>query len=133
MTRLTRDAGMDLTSTWDMDLDVGTFVWRGKKGKVLSAVQMLGTRNQKANTWLWAWANQSIPPQSRTASLKVREFGLAKRCEPLTEAKIYCGVDQMWAFCHLAIGLGLGSFVYQAVRGVLEMYLLLTDPWVEPY
>jgi hypothetical protein len=125
-------AGLGPDSCWEVDLGVDHFVWRGEKGDVVSPVQVLGTLNPEDNSWLWAWANPSLPLGRCAAAQKVREFGEERRVRPLTTRQLRCEDDQKWVLDHIAIGLGLGRFVYLGHQRQLEIHLLLTDPQVEP-
>jgi hypothetical protein len=121
----------DPSSRWEASLSEDRFVWHGSRGQVVASVQVLGSRNAGDDSWLWGWANESVPAERRVAADQVRQFGVAQNCGPLTTGKVYCGPDQAWAFCNVAIGLGLGPFVYKGTNGPLEMYLLLVNPRVE--
>ncbi|MDR0593317.1 MAG: hypothetical protein LBG60_08725 [Bifidobacteriaceae bacterium] len=130
LTKLMDGAGLGLDSTWEMDLAAGSFIWRGSKGNVVSPLQVLGTRHPADESWLWAWANHSLPPACCVAAASVREFGLAQQIRPLTTGQLDCGDEQKWMLGNIAIGLGLGDFVYLGDSGRLEIHLLLTDPQV---
>jgi len=130
---LTDEAGLTQAGQWNVDLATGDFVWEGTRGNVVCAdVQVLGTRSGTSNTWLWGWANESLPAERVTASTAIREFGESGGVTVLTEPGCPCKEDQPWAFCNLAIGLGLGSFVYKGNSGPTEVYLLLPVPSVVP-
>ena len=127
-------AGFDDTSEWNVDLGTGHFVLKGSMGDlVCDDVQVIGTRNAAKDSWLWGWANESLPPERTVASGKVREFGEANGVDVLTEEGCPCKGDQMWAFCNIAIGLELGPYVYKAGAGDLELYLLLPGMQVVPH
>jgi hypothetical protein len=61
---------------WRYDAESGTLTFsEGGVPRVIATVQVVGTTSTKSHTWLWGWANQSVPP-ARTALLaEVRRFG----------------------------------------------------------
>jgi hypothetical protein len=59
---------------WDLDLMSGTVDFGG--GRVFRP-QILGTESSVSNTWLWAWANKSVPEALTVAARSLRELGEA--------------------------------------------------------
>jgi hypothetical protein len=71
---------------WDYDLERGnlTFSESGVP-KVRASIQVIGTTSFSGGTWLWGWANESLPPNVTKAVAKVREFRQAGNIAELTE------------------------------------------------
>ena len=44
-------------------------------GEVIADICVIGSLSQSEGTFLWAWANEAIPPQARRGLEGVREFG----------------------------------------------------------
>jgi hypothetical protein len=47
---------------WDYDLERGTLTF-SKDGvpKVRASIQVIGTTSISGGTWMWGWANESLP------------------------------------------------------------------------
>lgn len=111
---------------WDMDLAANEFRWSGSKGKAVCPIQIIGTRNPDDDTWLWGWQHFEFMPGQRTAAEAVRAWGEQRGLLALTEPKVPCLFNQARMFGNIAIGLGLGDFVYVAM-GAPEAYILLSE------
>ena len=70
---------------YDYDLAQGTITF-SKDGvaKVIAATQAVGTTSAESNTWLWAWANSSIPATAVEGLARVRKFGESEGLPELT-------------------------------------------------
>jgi hypothetical protein len=73
---------------WDYDLERGTLTF-SENGvpKVLASIHVIGTTSVSGGTWMWSWANESLPPNVTKQVANVREFGLAENIPELTEAE----------------------------------------------
>jgi hypothetical protein len=78
---------------WDYDLNRGTLTF-SKDGvpKVVALIQVVGTTSIEVGTWLWAWANASLPAAVTMAMEKVRAFGEAENLAELTQPR--CADDE---------------------------------------
>jgi hypothetical protein len=73
---------------WDHDLERGTVTFSENGPKVLASIQAIGTTSISGGTWMWGWANESLPPNVTKAVVKVCEFGQAENIAELTEAEL---------------------------------------------
>lgn len=74
---------------WDYDLDSGTLVFSESGApKVIAQIQAVGTTSKTSGTWLWGWANESLPPRVTARLRAVRDFGEAEGLHTLTEPKL---------------------------------------------
>jgi hypothetical protein len=89
-------------------------------GRFVYAAQVLGTRANGDNTWLWAWANpgpqgQGFPSELLSAVEKVRAFGQQQKVPELITPCVELGDrgHQVWFDIHflglIACGLGAGD------------------------
>ncbi|ATQ42193.1 DUF6882 domain-containing protein [Caulobacter mirabilis] len=71
---LTSDYGLGRWDRWDADLANGklTFSHEGRV-RLVASIQIVGTRGSE--DWLWAWANESLPPAYCADALLTRTFG----------------------------------------------------------
>ena len=74
---------------WDYELERGTLTF-SENGvpKVLALIQVIGTTSVSGGTWMWGWANESLPSNVTKAVANVREFGRAGNITELTEAEL---------------------------------------------
>ena len=63
----------DCPFQWDMN--TATIQFRRNVDAVVAAVCVVGTTSVAESTFLWGWANESIPPIARRNLERVREFG----------------------------------------------------------
>lgn len=57
------------------DLDSATLIFQRQTDEVLATVCVVGTTSVHEGTFLWAWANESIPPHAQVGLERVRAFG----------------------------------------------------------
>jgi hypothetical protein len=74
---------------WDYDFDRGTLTF-SENGvpKVRASIQVIGTTSISGKTWMWAWANDSLPRNVTNEVAKVREFGAAENIAQLTKEEL---------------------------------------------
>lgn len=78
-----RVAAMD----YDLEQETLTFSEEGVP-KVIASIQVIGTTSISGGTWMWGWANESLPPNVTKAVVKVRAFGEAENITELTKAEL---------------------------------------------
>ena len=72
---------------WDYDFDSGTLTFsQDGVAKVVASIEVVGTISDAANTWLWSWANASLPPLVTSSMKKVKSFGETEGIPLLTNA-----------------------------------------------
>ena len=113
---------------WDYDLQAGTLTFsQDGRPRVLAEVQVVGSTSTKSNTWLWAWANESIPDFASASLGAVRKFGEQQEISQLTEAKLpddeYLGWE-LTAITAQIIG-ATGAYRCAGENGFL--YVVFTD------
>lgn len=70
---------------WDYDFEAGTLTFsENDTPKVIASIQVVGTTSKSGGTWMWAWANESLPANVTEAVGKVRAFGKAENLAELT-------------------------------------------------
>jgi len=73
---------------WFYDQFTGelTFSDSGIK-KVIIDYEEVGSISFKSNTWLWAWANPNLEEKVKSEIVKVRDYGIRRNFEKLTNGK----------------------------------------------
>jgi hypothetical protein len=74
---------------WDYDLDSGTLTFsENSVPKVIASIQVVGTTSRSLGTWMWGWANDSLPPNAVEAMASVREFGRNENISELIKSEL---------------------------------------------
>jgi hypothetical protein len=80
---------ISLWPRWDYDFRRGTLTFsQDGVPKVRAAIQVIGTTSISGGTWMWAWANDSLPPNVTKEVAKVRKFGATENIAQLTEQEL---------------------------------------------
>lgn len=113
---------------WDYDLDSGTLTF-SENGvpRVIAQIQVVGTTSTAAKTWMWAWANESMPSCVTSKLSEVRDFGRREGLQKLIEPEIADDEFLGWAMTAIAARLihAKGAYRCPSDRGFL--YLIYTD------
>jgi hypothetical protein len=113
---------------WNYDLDAGTLVF-SEEGipTVIASIQVVGTTSTTSKTWLWGWANESLPSSVVSRVCEVRRFGETEGLSRLTEEQLpddeYLGWE-MTAIAARIIG-AKGGYRFPAENGF--MYVVYTN------
>ena len=71
---------------YDYDLKSGTLIFsKDDIARVITSIQVVGTTSKSEGTWLWSWANASLPTNVTEEMKKVRAFGETENLSELTE------------------------------------------------
>jgi hypothetical protein len=66
--------GLGTADGWELDQTTGTISWTFSDKTATAPAQILGTHNESTTSWVWAWANDSIPPAMSRDSQAVRAW-----------------------------------------------------------
>ena len=69
---------------WLLDQDAGTITFGGT---MVCAAQVLGTQSDASRTWLWSWANPSVPATVQRDAELVRSFGERNGIDAFTDGE----------------------------------------------
>jgi hypothetical protein len=79
----------DAWPRWDYDLDAATLTFsEDNVPGVIASIEVIGSSSISGKTWLWAWANNSLPANVTQGASKVREFGEAENLTDLTQSTL---------------------------------------------
>ena len=74
---------------WDYDFGRGTLTFsQDGVPKVRAAIQVIGTTSISGKTWMWGWANESLPQNVTKEVAKVRAFGAAENIAEFKEEEL---------------------------------------------
>lgn len=113
---------------YEIDNDTGqlTLTPDGKE-MVRFDFQDLGSESYGSGTWLWSWANESIPPAIQKSALEMRELGNEQSVSEFTTPELTVEAFGGDVAAILALGwLGIEAY-YGLDYGQGKAWLLLTD------
>jgi hypothetical protein len=88
---------------FDYDLDAGTLVFSEHgKPKVIASIQVAGTTSNYERTWMWGWANPSLPERVIDRLPDVRAFGETEGIRELTDETLPDDEYLGWAMTAIA-------------------------------
>ena len=113
---------------WGYDLDraILMFTERGVP-KVIASIQVAGTTSKGAGTWMWGWANDSLPPQSTATMAKVKAFGEREKIRQLIEAEAPDDEHLGWEMTAVAAQILGAKGAYCCPSGDGYVYVVYTD------
>src|SRR5262245_60379487 len=72
---------------WHLDQDLGELKFKFPGRMAIAPVQIIGTFDTQAGSWMWAWANPLIADNLKTDSLCVKRFGEQYGIQRLTTSE----------------------------------------------
>ena len=112
---------------WFYDLEKGTLTFSHHGvAQVVAAIQAIGSLSTQTGTWLWGWANESIPKEMCKAMLAVRDFGQKHNISRLTEDYWEATEDDGWEMSAVTARLLGAKGVYRCPGESGFIFLLLT-------
>src|SRR5579859_7824220 len=123
-----RDFQISSWPRWDYDFELGTLTF-SKDGipQVAASIQVVGTTSEAGGTWLWSWANQSLPSQVADIMLKVRAFGRREKVAELTNPEAKDDEYLGWAMTAIAAKILGSKGAYRCPGENGFIYLVYTD------
>lgn len=80
--------GLDFSMQYEWNLDRAEIVFKSKGRPIVrAALQFLGSITGRGGTWLWGWANDSIPAAATKRLAEIRRYGEDQGFPKLTEAE----------------------------------------------
>ncbi|MBN8734064.1 MAG: hypothetical protein J0L64_26235 [Acidobacteria bacterium] len=80
-----REFRLSALPRWDYDLSDGVLVFSAEDvAKVIADIQVVGTTSNESKTWMWGWANDSLPPRAVSRIDAVRKYGDSESIPQLT-------------------------------------------------
>jgi hypothetical protein len=109
---------------WSLDLSQGDLIFTFNDGIVATCpAQIVGSLESTDGSWLWAWANPSIPESLQRDSLRVRDYGQQRQIARLTSEEWACTEEEAWRMAALACKLCDAQGVYRAPAGTAYVFI----------
>lgn len=109
------------------DINTTTIRFDHEAGQVVASVCVVGTTSSREGTFLWSWANESIPITARGRLDMVQEFGARHQLSVLTTPEFPAGRAEALEMLAVAARIldAEGVFIHPA--GDLTFYFALSD------
>ena len=116
--------GFGKAANWSLNLDQGDLIFTFKDGIVATCpAQIVGSLDTESGTWLWGWANPSIPEALQRDALRVKDYGHQHRIPRLTQAEWPCTEEEAWRLAALACLLCQAQGVYRGPAGTALVFI----------
>jgi hypothetical protein len=105
--------GLGTADRWDLDQRTGLITWTFRDKTATAPAQILGSFNAATESWLWAWANDSILPDMSRDARTVRDWGQAHGHRALIEPKVHGDASTAGALVALAVRITRATGYYK--------------------
>jgi hypothetical protein len=132
--RCASEFGIGSYERWDYDLREGTLTFSNAAvPRLIAEIQVVGTTANSVGTWLWSWANRTIPLGLTRAALEVRAFGRAEKLALLTKSTSPADEYFGWEMTAIAAkrAAAIGSYRCPDDKGFMYV-LLMSARFVTP-
>jgi hypothetical protein len=99
---------------WNVDQETGNIVFTFEDMVATAPVQIIGTYNERDNTFMWGWDHPSVAEPLQAAAKGVRDFAKKNNFPELLEHKVNIDEDRAWAYAALAMRLAEANGAYRA-------------------
>jgi hypothetical protein len=118
---------------YDFDDERGEIIFSNRGiPMVIAEYQDVGSISTISNTWLWSWANESIPEHTKNLVRCVRSFGETYALDRFTTAKWDADEIDGWEMTALTAKLLSAKDYYRAPTEKLFIFVIFTEiRWAE--
>jgi len=123
-----RDYKLGTWQHWAYDLEACTLTFSNDGvPRVVATIQAVGSTSNNSGTWMWGWANSSLPTEATIQLDRVKRFGERENLSKLTEPK-YVGDEELgWEMAAIANRILKGKGVYRCPSEKGALFLVFTD------
>jgi hypothetical protein len=95
--------------------------------KVAADIQFVGSISTESDTWLWAWANDSVDPRLSASMVTVRDYGKEHGFNQLTTKQWHAHELDGWEMTSVAAFLLKARGAYRSPKETGFTFMILTD------
>jgi hypothetical protein len=117
---------------WDWDGDKGTLIFTFTDKIIRTRAQLVGSYVYSRRSWLWAWANKTIPEDSKLDSKIVRNHMIQRRVTGFDHEELFVDEKDAWAFASLACYLANAEGAYSGRDGDMRAFFTFHDVKILP-
>lgn len=115
--------GLGRSERWSLSMDAGELVFNFPNMVARTPAQIIGTYDSADGSWLWAWANPSIPESLTRDARKVQDYGVEHQIHRLTARKWKAGESDGWQMTALACRLCAANGAYRGPAGSTFVFI----------
>lgn len=115
--------GFGQSQRWDFSFDTGELVFTFPNMIVRAPAQVIGSFDSEEGSWMWAWANPSIPETLARDSIRAREYGEHHHVQRLTTPSWPGDEMDGWQMAAFANRLCESNGVYRGPAGTAFVFL----------
>ncbi len=121
--------GIGAGGRYELDLPSATirFFDADDHPRATARIQVAGSWSPSGKSWMWGWANESLPAAVTEALAAVRERGERDGLDSLTAAVVASEEADAWTLASLAADICQAACVYRAAGPKSQLFLLLFD------
>ncbi len=113
---------------YDWYQETGTLVFSDPSGpKLVAEVEFVGSISTRSDTWLWAWANDSVDEKVKARICRVREYGEEHGVPQLTTDQWHAHEVDGWEMTSIAGYLLGAKGSYRTPMNNGFTYMLIMD------
>lgn len=125
--------GLGKSESWSLDLSQGDLLFTFKDGIAASCpAQIIGSLDSSDGSWLWAWANPSIPEPLQADSLRIKAYGEQHKIARLTSPEWPFTEEEAWNMAALACVLCGAQGVYRGPAGSAYVFIAFGQVTLKP-
>jgi hypothetical protein len=119
--------GMSRDGRWHYNEEAATLtIGTADAPRMICDVHFVGSFSHAMQTWLWAWANGSLPPRMRQRVGRLRTFGDVRGIPIWTQASPFdCDIPNAWGLTLVAAVLLDAEAVYRMPGAEQDWFALL--------
>ena len=117
---------------WDWDGEKGTLLLTFKDKIVRTRAQFVGSYVYSRKSWLWAWANKTIPEDSKSDAKTVHNHMIQRHVAGFDQEELSVDEQDAWAFTSLACYLADAQGAYSGREGDMRAFFTFHDIEILP-
>ena len=113
---------------WAYELEAGTLTFSNDGvPRVVATIQAVGSTSNKSGTWMWGWANQSLPEKVTDQLFRLKQFGERENLTQLTEATFPGDEKVGWEMAAVATRILGGKGVYRCPSANGSLFVVFME------
>jgi hypothetical protein len=95
--------GLGSARSWDIDQRTGLLTWHLPDRTAIAAAQVIGSYDPSTTSWLWGWANNSVPPVMARDSRLVHDWAVQHGHSGLIQPRIAANLEKATTMAAIAL------------------------------
>lgn len=127
--RVVSEFSLEEWERFDYDQETNSLVFSSAGApRVAAKAQIVGSWSARANTWLWSWNNESLPPDAAGYVPLLRQFGEQHDFERLKTPHWPADEADGWEMACVACLLLQGEGIYRAPDEGGALFMVMMEP-----